>query len=243
MSFPASPQPLPDVHRVLAVFAHPDDIDFGAAGTIAGWVDAGIEVTYLLVTRGEAGGFDDTPREQIPRIREAEQRAAAAAVGVTAVEFLDGYADGAVYPTHGLRRDIAAAIRRHRPQRVLTNSPLPRWDFLGGPNHPDHTAVGQAASAAVYPDARNPYAHPELSGLEPWSVGEVWYSGGPDPDHFVDVTDAADRKFAALRAHPSQLPDPEATEQLLRQYLAHNAKAAGLPDGRLAESFTIVRCL
>lgn len=228
---------------MLAVFAHPDDIDFGAAGTIARWVAEGVDVTYLLVTRGEAGGFDDTPREAIPRIREAEQRAAAAAVGVSSVEFLHGYADGALYPTHELRRDIARAIRRHRPQRVLTNSPLPRWDFLGGPNHPDHTAVGQAASAAIYPDARNPYAHPELNDLAPWSVGEVWFSGGPEPDHFVDITDFADQKFAALHSHPSQLPDPDATEALLRTFLAHSARAAGLPDGRLAESFTIVNCL
>ncbi len=234
---------MPDIRRVLAVFAHPDDIDFGAAGSVARWVAEGIEVTYLLVTRGEAGGFDATPREEIPRIREAEQRAAAEAVGVTTVEFLDGYADGAVYPSHPLRRDIARAIRRHRPQRVLTNSPVPRWDFLGGPNHPDHTAVGQATCAAIYPDARNPYAHPELSELSPWSVGEVWFSGGPGPDHVVDVTDTVKQKFAALRSHPSQLPDPDAMEQRLRRFMEINAQTAGLPAGRLAESFSIVKCL
>ncbi|WP_229834515.1 PIG-L deacetylase family protein, partial [Dactylosporangium sucinum] len=94
MSFPPSATPLDDVQRVLCVFAHPDDIDFGAAGTVARWVDAGLEVAYLLVTRGDAGGFDDTPREQMPILRESEQRAAAAAVGVKQVEFLDGYRDG-----------------------------------------------------------------------------------------------------------------------------------------------------
>ncbi len=90
MTFPHSPEPITDVTRVLCVAAHPDDIDFGAAGTIATWVDAGIEVTYLLVTRGDAGGFDDTPRDQMPLLREAEQRAAAAAVGVTNVNFSTG---------------------------------------------------------------------------------------------------------------------------------------------------------
>ena len=244
MTFPPSPPPLTDVRRVLAVFAHPDDIDFGAAGTVARWVDAGIEVAYVLVTRGEAGGTDATPRDQIGAIREAEQRAAAAAVGVTNVTFLEGYADGAVYVTHELRRDIAREIRRFRPDRVLTNSPLRRWDTLNGPNHPDHIAVGEATTNAVYPDARNPYAHPELlekEGLEPWTVREVWYSGGPSPDHYVDVTEVFDRKLAALRAHASQLDDPDGVEVWLRDFLAANARAAGLPSGRLAESFSIVR--
>ena len=229
---------------MLAVFAHPDDIDFGAAGTVARWVDEGIEVAYLLVTRGDAGGFDDTPREDMPAIREAEQRAAATAVGVTKVNFLDGYADGAIYVTQELRRDIARVIRQWRPERVLTNAPLRQWDSLGGPNHPDHLAVGEATCAAVYPDARNPYAHPELladEGLEPWSVGEVWFSGGPDPDHFVDVTETFDRKCAALRSHASQLPDPDAVEAALRHWFERNARTAGFGEGRLAEAFTIVK--
>ncbi|MQA25634.1 MAG: PIG-L family deacetylase [Micromonosporaceae bacterium] len=231
------------MRRALAVFAHPDDIDFGASGAVAHWVDQGIEVTYLLVTRGEAGGFDDTPREEIPRIREAEQRSAAAAVGVSDVVFLDGYADGAIYVEHRLRRDITRVIRQVRPQRVLTNSPLRRWDWLGGPNHPDHVAVGEAASSAVYPDSRNAHAHPELlhdEKLEPWSVDEVWFSGGPDPDHFVDVTDVLDRKLAALKSHVSQLADPAATEQHVLEFLKQNAQAAGFGEGRLAESFTVV---
>ena len=244
MSFPPSPPPLPDVRRVLAVFAHPDDIDFGAAGTVARWVDEGIEVAYLLVTRGEAGGFDETPRTEMPAIREAEQRAAAAAVGVSQVQFLDGYADGAIYVTHQLRRDIARTIRHWRPERVLTNSPLRRWDSLGGPNHPDHAAVGEATCDAVYPDARNPYAHPELladEGLEPWSVGEVWFTGGPDPDHYMDITETFDRKWAALRSHVSQLPDPDAVERALRHGFGRNARTAGFGEGRLAESFTIMK--
>lgn len=209
---------------------------------MAHWLDAGLEVAYLVVTRGDAGGFDDTPRERMPALREAEQRAAASAIGVKQVDFLDGYADGTLYPTPVLRRDIAAAIRRFRPDRVLTSSPLRRWELLSGPSHPDHLAVGEATTCAIYPDARNPFAFPALiaAGLQPWTVREVWYTGGPSPDHPVDVTDTYPRKLAALRAHTSQtshLPDLDA---LLRERMTRTATTNGLPEGRLAEAFTIL---
>jgi LmbE family N-acetylglucosaminyl deacetylase len=224
------------------VFAHPDDVDFGSAGTVAGWVDAGIDVAYLIVTRGDAGGFDDTPRDQMPIIRETEQRAAAGAVGVKQVEFLEGYRDGRLTPSLELRRDVTAAIRRFRPDRILTSSPLRRWERLAGPSHPDHLAVGEATTCAIYPDARNPFAHPELldAGLEPWVVREVWYAGGPNPDHAVDVTEAFPRKVAALRAHASQTSHLD-LDALLRDRLVAVAEAAGLPAGRLAEAFTVLR--
>ncbi|MFI0792363.1 PIG-L deacetylase family protein [Micromonospora rubida] len=242
MSFPASAPALVSIHRALAVFAHPDDVDFGCAGTIAGWVDEGTEVAYLIVTRGDAGGFDDMPRAEVPRLREEEQRAAAAAVGVRRVEFLDGYVDGALAPTTALRRDITAAIRRFRPDRVLTSSPLRRWEQLAGPSHPDHLAVGEATTCAIYPDARNRFAHPELlaSGLPPWVVREVWYAGGPGPDHVVDVTDRYDRKVAAMRAHRSQTAHLD-VETWVRDRLTTVADNAGLPPGRLAEAFTVLR--
>jgi LmbE family N-acetylglucosaminyl deacetylase len=224
------------------VFAHPDDVDFGAGGTVAQWVDAGIEVSYLLVTRGDAGGFDDTPREQMPVLREAEQRAAAAAIGVKQVEFLSGYADGTLSPTLSLRRDIAAAIRRFRPDRVLTSSPLRRWDAIGA-SHPDHLAVGEATTCAVYPDARNPFAFPELlaDGLAPWTVREIWYTGGPNPDHPVEVTQTYPRKLAALRAHATQTSHLPDLDGMLRERMTRSAAAAGLPEGSLAEVFTVVR--
>jgi LmbE family N-acetylglucosaminyl deacetylase len=244
VTFPPSPPPLPDIERVLCVFAHPDDVDFGAAGTVARWVDDGLEVNYLLVTRGESGGFDEAvPRAEIPHIREAEQRAAAAAVGVKHVEFLDGYIDGTVTVSLGLRRDIAAAIRRVRPDRVLTNSPVRRWDRIGA-GHPDHLAVGEATTCAVYPDARNPFAFPELlreHNLPAWTVREMWFSGVQSADHIVDITGTYERKLAALRAHESQTSHQEDLDGMLRGWLSANAKVGNLPDGALAEAFTIVR--
>jgi LmbE family N-acetylglucosaminyl deacetylase len=242
MGFPPSPEPIDDAKRVLCVAAHPDDIDFGFAGTVAGFVAAGLHVTYLLVTRGDAGGFDDTPREQMPLLREAEQRAAATAVGVEDLIFLDGYRDGTITVTLELRRDISRVIRQVRPDRILTNSPMRRWDRIGA-GHPDHLAVAEATTCAVYPDARNAFAFPELladEGLEPWTVREMWFVASPNPDHFVDITDVYPRKLAALKAHATQTSHIDLDERL-RTMLGNTAKEGGLPDGRLAESFSIVR--
>jgi len=226
---------------VLCVAAHPDDIDFGYAGTVASFVDAGLEVTYLLVTRGDAGGFDDTSRDAMPVLREAEQRAAAAAVGVKDVRFLDGYRDGTLTVTLDLRRDISRAIRQVRPDRILTSSPVRRWDRIGA-GHPDHLAVGEAVTCAVYPDARNPFAFPELladEGLEPWVVREIWFGAAPGADHVVDITDVYPRKLAALQAHATQTSHMDLDERL-RAMLGRAATTAGLPEGRLAEVFSIV---
>jgi LmbE family N-acetylglucosaminyl deacetylase len=243
VSFPPSAQPLDDVHRVLVVAAHPDDIDFGAAGTVATWVKAGLEVSYLIATRGDAGGFDETPRDQMPILREAEQRAAAAAVGVTDVEFLEGYADGVLTASIPLRRDITRSIRRVRPDRVVTSSPLRRWERIAGPSHPDHLAVGEATTCAIYPDARNPFAFPELlreEELQPWTVREVWYHAGPDPDHVVDITQAYPQKLAALLAHTTQTSHVD-VDARIRPMLEGVATRAGLPAGSLAEAFTVLR--
>ncbi|WP_163570668.1 PIG-L family deacetylase [Fodinicola feengrottensis] len=242
MTYPPSITPADDISRVLAIAAHPDDLDFGAAGTVAQWTKAGVEVTYCLVTRGDAGGFDDTPRTEIPRIREAEQRAAAAAVGVTDVRFLDGYMDGAVYVTHELRRDLSRVIRQVRPERVL--APAIERDYSRlGTAHPDHKAVGEAAFAAIFPDARNAFAHPELlaEGLQPWTVSELWLMDAPGPDFGVDITDAMDAKIAALRSHVSQMADPDAMEARIRRYSTTRAADFGLGPGRQAESFIVLR--
>ena len=236
------PKPDTEIERALVVGAHPDDIDFGCAGTVATWVDAGIEVTYLLVTRGDQGGFDDTPREQMASLREAEQRAAAKAVGVTDVRFLDGYRDGWVEPTRELERDIARVIRQVRPQRMIIQSPERNYERLPA-SHSDHMATGEAAIRAIYPSARNPYAWPELvsdEGLEPWIVTEVFIAAHPGADHPVDVTATFDRKIAALREHRTQTEHMgDDLEPMVRDWLTRNAGVGGLPDGHLAEMYLV----
>jgi LmbE family N-acetylglucosaminyl deacetylase len=230
-----------EVQRILAVMAHPDDADFGAAGTIARWTEEGIEVTYCLVTDGDAGGFDrSVARMDIPEIRRTEQRNAAKAVGVEDVRFL-GYPDGRLELTLDLRRDISRVIRQVRPQRVLTQSPERNWARIQA-SHPDHLTTGEAALRAIYPDSRNPFAFPELladEGLEPWEVAEVWVMAHPSPNHYVDVTDTFDRKIAALRAHVSQTAHMDDLEIWLRERLGQIATEAGLPAGHLAEAFAV----
>lgn len=224
--------------RILAITAHPDDVDFGAAGSVARWVEEGHDVSYCIVTDGDAGGFDPSvPRAEIPAIRRAEQRAAAKTVGVEDVVFL-GYPDGRLTVSIELRRDISRVIRQVRPERVLSPSPERNFARIYA-SHPDHLAVGEAALCAVYPDSRNPFAHPELAaeGLEAHSVAEVWMMAAPEPDLFVDITDHFEAKLSALLCHESQITDPPAIDGLLRGWAAGMARAGGLPEGRLAEGY------
>ena len=234
-----------EVERALVITAHPDDVDFGAAGAVATWTAAGTEVTYCVCTDGDAGGFDPAvPRSEIPAIRRAEQEAAAKAVGVSDVRFLGqlGHRDGTLMPTLELRRDISRVIRQVRPQRALIQSPERNWVRVGA-SHPDHLAAGTAAMAAIYPDARNPYAHPELladEGLEDWAVAETWVMAHPENNHAVDITDLFDVKIAALLAHQSQTGHMEGFADRMRDWYAANAETAGLPAGWLAERFFVV---
>jgi LmbE family N-acetylglucosaminyl deacetylase len=231
-----------EVTRILVVTAHPDDVDFGAGGTVAGWTDAGIEVSYCIVTDGDAGGFDPAvPRSEIPTIRRAEQVAAGAVLGVHDVRFL-GYRDGELTVTHELRRDISRVIRQVRPQRMLIQSPERNWLRVAA-SHPDHLAAGEAAMQAVYPDARNPFAHTSLladEGLEAWSVPEVWVMASRQPTYWVDVTDRFDRKVKALRAHDSQVAHMEDLPGRIRTWMTAAAADGGLREGRLAEAFMVV---
>jgi len=230
------------VRRVLVVTAHPDDVDFGVAGSVAAFRAAGVDVAYCIVTNGEAGGSDVTlPRPKMAEIRQREQRAAAATVGVHDVTFL-GHPDGALTPTMQLRRDITRVIRQYRPERVITQSPDRLWDSIYA-SHPDHLAVGEAAVCAVYPDARNPFAHPELlsdEGLDPHSVAEVWLMASSGSTRAVDITETFDTKMAALRCHESQGTDNDEMVERIRAWGAANAAAAGRPDGTLAEMFRVV---
>ncbi len=227
------------VERALVIVAHPDDVDFGAAGTVSTWTGGGIDVTYCIVTDGDAGGFDPSvPRAEIPGIRRAEQTAAAKEVGVADISFL-GYPDGRLTATLELRRDLARVIRQVRPQRVLCPSPERNWQRIFA-SHPDHLAAGEASLAAVYPDARNPFAHPELldEGFEAWTVAEVWMMASPVRNRWVDITDALPRKLDALRSHISQHTDADGElEERMRGWGAMVAREAGLPEGRFAEGF------
>lgn len=224
--------------RVLVVVAHPDDIDFGSAGTMACLAKAGATVTYCLATSGEAGAPEELPRHEVAALREREQRAAAAAVGVDDVRFL-GLRDGHLEPNLELRQRISGVIRAVRPDVVITQNPERRWESVYG-SHPDHLAVGEATMAAVYPDARNPHAHPELidQGFEPHVVPEVWVMGLDPADVLIDITDVFDRKLAALRCHESQLQHGRFdVEHLLRDWASGTTQRLGMPEGRLTEAF------
>ena len=231
-----------EVQRVLVINAHPDDVDFSAAGTIALWTDAGIEVSYCIVTDGDAGGHDENiPRAEMALLRRAEQTAAAKQVGVHDLRFL-GYPDGQVEATLALRKDLARVIRQVRPSRLVCPSPERNYQRIG-PSHPDHRAVGSAALDAVYPDARNPFAFPDLlaaDGLAAWTVPEVWIAAGPTPNHYVDITTTFSRKVAALRAQESQTGQMADLENFLRGWLSRAAAQGGLPEGRLAEVFQVI---
>jgi len=234
--------PESEIDRVLVVTAHPDDVDFGAAGSVALFGDRGVEVTYLVVTDGDAGGNERSlDNTGMAELRRTEQTAAATCVGVTDLRFL-GYPDGTVVASLELRKAITRVIRQVRPDLVITHHPDRNYQFVA-PSHPDHRAVGGAALDAVYPDARNPYTFPELfqqEGLEAWTVREVWLTGGPTPDHWVDITPAIDRKLAALRSHVSQVAHVEGFADFVRSRFAAWAVQAGFGEGHYAEGFQVV---
>ncbi len=226
--------------RVLVVTAHPDDVDFGAGGTIRDWTSQGVEVTYLLCTDGHQGGIDElVSRTDMRVIRQAEQRAAGRELGVTDLRFL-GHDDGSLFPTLALRREIVRHIRDVKPRVLLTQSPERNWQRIFA-SHPDHMAAGEAAVQAVYPDSRNIFAFPELldEGLQPWTVEELWVMAHPNPNVFRDVTEHFPAKVAALQQHVSQVEHMEDLEGRIRGWLTMTAVAAGLPEGRLAEAFFV----
>ena len=230
----------PPEGTVLTINAHPDDVDFSMAGTVAAWTSAGARVVHCVVTDGDAGGFDPTvSRPDMAKLRQREQRAAAAAVGVREVIFL-GYPDGRVTPSLELRRDLSRVLRTVRPTCVLTQSPVRNFTRLFA-SHPDHLAVGEATLCAVYPDARNQFAHPELlaEGLGEHAVDEVWIAGGPETNTWVDVSATFADKLAALACHVSQVSHHDAAgfEQRLRGWAEGQAALAGWPSGSLAEGF------
>jgi LmbE family N-acetylglucosaminyl deacetylase len=230
------------VDRILVVVAHPDDCDFGCAGSTAAWTAQGIEVHYCICTDGDAGGFDESiSRAEMGRVRRREQTAAAAEVGVSDLHFL-GHPDGRLYVTHELRHDISRVIRQVRPQRVVCQSPERNYDRIYA-SHPDHLAAGEAALCAVYPDSRNPFAHGDLlevERLEPWTVAEVYMMAFTQANVWVDITDTFDRKVSALMCHESQRverDEPGSLAKMLREWASRIAEQGELPQGHLAEGF------
>lgn len=235
-------EPMPgDWRRALAIVAHPDDLEYGCASAIATWTDAGREVAYVIATRGEAGIDTLEPAESGP-VREREERASAAVVGVTSVEFLD-HRDGVIEYGLTLRRDIAAAIRRHRPELVITLNPDDTW---GGTywNTPDHRAVGRAVLDAAG-DAGNRWIFPDTDAA-PWKgVRWVAVAGTDSPTHAVDVTDGLERGVRSLMEHRAYIEaltteDPEAyARDLIETYAREEAKRFG---GRPAVTFRLFPC-
>ncbi len=200
-AMPVAPMP-DDWQRALVVAAHPDDIEYGVAAAVSAWTTAGKEVHYLLATRGEAG-MAGLPPEEVGPLREEEERRSAAVVGVTEVEFLD-QRDGVLVAGPALRRELAAAIRRHRPELVVTGYFGPTWTPPGvSPaylNSADHQALGQSVLDAVA-DAGNEWIFPELTE-EPWrGVQYIAVAELTDSPHEVDVTDQVERAVASLCEH------------------------------------------
>jgi len=237
----AEPPGLAGVRQVLCVFAHPDDVDFAAAGTVAALTARGVRVTYCLVTDGQQGGYDPAvSRTEMAAVRRREQAAAARAVGVSELTFL-GRADGSLQPDLPLRRAITEVLRTVRPDLVLTHNPMRNLERIYS-SHPDHLACGEATLAAIYPDARNRFCYPDL-GLEPWEVPRALLIGNDAPNYYVDVTARLAQKRTALLAHESQRPGIGAeadVDGFLAGMLRPNARAAGLPDGRSAEAFRLI---
>lgn len=228
----------PGPASIVAIAAHPDDIESWCAGTLARAIDRGSEVRLLLVTSGDKGSSDPaTTPEAVATRRKAEARAAATELHIAEVAFLR-YPDGEVEDTRPLRRDLVACIRKWRPEIVFTHDPEhPLPPYL---SHRDHRVVGRAVLDALYPLARDPLNFPDLlkQGLAPHAVREAWLFASSMADTYVDISAGFERKIAARLAHASQTPDPTALPDSWRAKAAEIGAAAHVP---LAEAFTVLR--
>jgi LmbE family N-acetylglucosaminyl deacetylase len=227
--------------RALAVVAHPDDMEFGAAAAVARWSGQGKHIAYCMVTSGEAG-IDGTHPEEARAVREAEQVASAEVVGVESVEFL-GFPDGVIEYGVPLRRAIAAVVRKHRPEIVITNNFRESWG--GGPlNQADHIAVGRAVVDAVR-DAGNRWIFTDQldEGLVPWpGVRQVWAAGSPLAAHGVDIVDTFDAGVASLRAHEAYIAGLGWADFDPAEFLEGVARMAGTRMGvAFATSFEVLK--
>lgn len=217
-------------HTAMVIVAHPDDPEFGAGGTIAQWLAEGHEVRYALCTSGDKGSWDPslTPG-QMAQVREREQVAAAAELGVAECIFLR-HVDGELEPTLAFRREIALLLRQYRPESVITHDPWLHYQI-----HPDHRAVGTAVMDAIAA-ARDIWYFPEqlVNGLQPHRVKNLYFTRAQEPNFWVDISGTFERKLAALRRHESQTSRVADLEARLRRVAEAAGRDAGLP---LAESF------
>lgn len=215
-----------EIKRGMIIVAHPDDGEFGAAGTIALWASQGIEMTYVICTDGSKGSSDpNISAENLIKTRREEQIAAAKELGAKTVEFLN-YPDAYLEHTLELRRDVTRMIRKHKPDRVLCQAPYRSLSGNGYLNHPDHLAAGDTAMAAIYPTARDRLTFPELlaEGYEPHKVREVYIMGAESPDTWVDITETVDKKISSLEKHASQVRGGEEFAKRIRERAAHTAE-------------------
>lgn len=213
----------------MFIYAHPDDIEFGVAGTAALWARHGAEVIYVVITDGNVGSHDkEISVEKLAEIRRAEQTAAAEVAGASCI-FL-GYHDGLLQPTLELRKELVCLIRKHKPNVVVCGDPT-RY-FPGGMriNHPDHRAAAQAAIDAVFPAAEMHLLYPDLDkeDITPHKVNYVYISHPDDPNYYVDITETIDIKIKALRQHKSQLEDWD-PEEPVKGWTAEAGKKVGFP--------------
>ena len=209
----------PEPERVLVVVAHPDDPEFGAAGTVALWASRGAQVTYVIVTDGSKGSAEkEMTREKLVALREAEQRKAAEAVGVSEVVFLR-LTDGEIENNDTLRELLVRQIRSYKPDVLVTHDPTSR--IVGGSylNHRDHRTVGDAALDATFPLARDRLNYPEheQEGLDPHKVLDVFLIFSDQPNYWVDISSTIELKINALQAHKSQIADLDELPDRIRE--------------------------
>lgn len=226
--------------RILGIFAHPDDSEFMLAGSAARWADEGADIVYCIVTNGAAGSNDpNQDLDELVRIREVEQRAAATVLGVGEVLFL-GYPDGTLQPTIELRRELTRIVRQYRPDRVVCGDPTAVLYGDSYVNHPDHRAAAEAAIYAVFPSAVTRPIFPELlaEGYEPHQVKELYISGSSQPNTYIDISATLERKIEALRCHKSQLDPGDGA--WIREWAAEAGKAGNV---EYAEAFRVIKLL
>ena len=225
--------------RAMFIFAHPDDIEFGVAGTAAKWAGRGSEVTYVVITDGNVGSHDPTmTREQIGQIRRQEQEAAAKMAGAAHCIFL-GYDDGSLEPTLALRKQLVRLVRRYRPNAVVCGDP--NMYFRGERlNHPDHRAAARAALDAVFPACEMRLLYPEFEaeGIQPHKVNYVYITTDQELNHYIDISESLETKLSALKEHKSQLGDRDYSDRM-RQRAATVGKQVGLAYAEAFRRFTI----